>query len=151
MPRHEERRLLPFTPRQMYDLVLDVSAYPEFLPWCVAARVYGEKEGQFDAEMVIGFKMFRERFSSRVTYRPPGTGPGQIGEVRVDYIRGPMKYLHNDWRFEAVEEGRATAIHFQVDFEFKSRVLEKLIGALFEEAVHRMVMAFEKRAHRLYK
>jgi len=133
---------LPYTPAQMFDLVCDVESYPKFLPWCVGARIIERKEGEFTADLVIGFKMFRERFRSRVTMKRPG-------QVKVDYIRGPLKYLHNEWKLCPNDEG-GTTVDFSVDFEFKNRVFEKVVGSLFSEAVRRMVSAFEKRADEIY-
>lgn len=150
MPRHAEQRFLPYSPEQVYDLVADVRSYPEFLPWCMGARVIDEKPGEFSAELIIGFKMFRERFTTRDTLTPPADG--QPGRIYIDYIRGPMRHLHNDWRFEAAEEAgvQGCRVDFLLDFEFKSHLLEKMIGGLFEEAVHRMVSAFETRADVIY-
>ena len=142
MPRHLEKRRLPFTPEQMFSVVLDVDAYPEFLPWCTACRVYNRSPAGFEADLVLGFRMFSERLTTRVTFERPSA-------VHVDYVSGPMKYLHNDWRF-AEDGAGGCVVDFQVDFEFKSRLLETLIGALFEEAVHRMVLAFETRAKKIY-
>ncbi len=142
MPRHLEKRRLPFTPEQMFSVVADVAVYPEFLPWCKTARVYNESPDGFEADLVIGFKMFSERFTSKVGLERPSA-------IYVDYVRGPMKYLHNDWRF-AEDGAGGCLVDFVVDFEFKNRILETLIGALFEEAVHRMVLAFETRAQKIY-
>ncbi|MEM7444121.1 MAG: type II toxin-antitoxin system RatA family toxin [Pseudomonadota bacterium] len=141
MPSHAETRLLPYTPEQMYNLVIDVGRYPEFLPWCIACRIRERKEDLLVADLVIGFKMIRERFTSRVTM----TRPSQID---VEYVEGPLKHLENAWRFEP--EGSGCRIHFSVDFEFRSKVLQRLIGGLFHHAYMRMVSAFEARAHALY-
>lgn len=142
MPRHRERKSLPYTPTQLFDLVSDIESYPQFLPWCVGARVVESSEQEVVADLVIGFKMFRERFRSKVTLKRPGN-------IHVDYIRGPLKYLHNDWKFSDNDQG-GTTIDFSVDFEFKNRIFEKVVGSLFSEAVRRMVGAFEKRAHEIY-
>ncbi|MEX1147811.1 MAG: type II toxin-antitoxin system RatA family toxin [Sphingomonadales bacterium] len=142
MPRHHERRALPYSRQQMYAIVADVERYPEFLPWCVGARIFKRLDGEFWADLVIGFRMFRERFTSRVRYNDPEW-------IEVDYVKGPLKHLHNRWRFEEAEDGHCV-IDFEVDFEFRSALFEKLVGALFTEAVHRMVMAFESRARELY-
>ena len=142
MPRHEETRPLPFTPEQMFAIVADVAAYPAFLPWCKAARVYNAGPDGLEADLVIGFKMYSEVFTSKVSFEPPS-------QIHVDYVRGPMKYLHNDWKFSADGAG-GCLVDFVVDFEFKSRILEKMIGRLFEEAVHRMVLAFETRAREIH-
>ena len=142
MPSHSEKKVLPYTPEQMFDMVADVAAYPDFLPWCVATRIKSEDEAHMIADMVIGFKMFREQFTSRVTLDRPGL-------VRVEYDHGPFKFLHNHWIFEADGEGNCI-VDFEVEFEFRSIILEKAIGKVFTEAVHRMVTAFEKRAKTLY-
>ncbi len=142
MPTHAEKRVLPYTREQLFDLVADVGAYPEFLPWCVGARVRENSDELIVADLVIGYKMFRERFTSKVTLDRPG-------RVDVEYTDGPFRYLNNHWVFFE-EDGGKCAIDFYVDFEFRSRLMQKLIGAVFNEAVKRMVHAFEQRAHALY-
>jgi coenzyme Q-binding protein COQ10 len=141
MPTHAEQRILPYTAEQLFDLVADVERYPEFLPWCVGARIRERRENLVVADLLIGFRMFRERFTSKVTLDRPR-------RVDVAYSEGPFRYLSNHWVFEPVEGG--CRIDFFVDFEFRSRVLQTLIGALFNEAVRRMVGAFETRAAALY-
>ncbi len=142
MPSHAEKKILPFTPEQMFDMVADVGAYPEFLPWCIATRVRSSDETHLVADMVIGFKVFREQFTSRVTLERPGV-------IHVEYERGPFKYLKNQWNFSKSQEG-GCLVDFSVEFEFRSQLLEMAIGKVFTEAVHRMVSAFEKRASVLY-
>ena len=141
MPTHAEKRFLPYTPEQMFDLVVDIERYPEFLPWCTGARIRTREGDVIHADLVIGYKMFRERFSSKVLLDRP---------LRVDvaYSNGPFKYLANHWLFEPAEGG--CIIDFYVDFEFRSRLMRKMIGVLFNEAVRRMVAAFETRAKALY-
>jgi coenzyme Q-binding protein COQ10 len=142
MPTHAEQRVLPYTPEQLFELVADVERYPEFLPWCRASRVTSREGDVIHADLVIGFKLFRERFTSRVTLDRPG-------RIDVKYIKGPMRRLDNHWRFIA-QDGGGTMIDFYVDFEFRSAILQMTIGALFNEAAKRMVSAFEKRARKLY-
>ena len=142
MPTHAEKRHLPYTPEQLYELVSRVERYPEFLPWCKASRITRREGDVFWADLVIAFKVFRERFSSKVTLIPK-TG------VDVEYINGPFRYLNNHWRFLPAEDG-GCIVDFYVDFEFRSKMLQSLIGLLFNEAVQRMVAAFETRAHQLY-
>ena len=146
MPTHSETRFLPYSPQQMYDLVADVGKYPEFLPWCAAARIRsrvtrGESE-VMDAELVISFRVFRERFGSRVTLWPK--------DMRIDteYLDGPFKHMKSNWSFADAEGG--CNVSFVVDFEFKNAILQRLIGVVFNEAMQRIVRAFEKRAHQLY-
>lgn len=143
MPRHRERKCLPYRPEDMFDLVADVEKYPEFLPWCLGSRIVSQSEHELIADLVIGFKVFREKFTSRVHLERPG-------HIRVSYIRGPLKYLHNDWRFSSTPDCKCI-VDFKVDFEFKNRVFERLVGSLFSEATRRMIGAFENRAAELYE
>jgi coenzyme Q-binding protein COQ10 len=142
MATHAERRALPYTPEQMYALVADIERYPDFLPWCVAARIRQREGNMVVADLVIGFRMFRERFTSRVRLDP------EASRIDVAYEEGPFKYLDNHWVFE--DHPRGCAVDFYVDFEFRSRLLQRLIEPLFSEAVRRMVAAFEARAKALY-
>ena len=142
MPIHAEQRVLGYTPQQLYDLVADIERYPEFLPWCLAARLRKREERLIVADLVIGFKMIRERFTSRVKLDP------EAMRIDVAYVEGPFKYLNNHWTFATHAEG--CLLDFYVDFEFRSKLLQKMMEALFHEAVRRMVGAFEKRAHALY-
>lgn len=142
MPRHEERRVMAYSPQQLYDLVAGVEKYPEFLPWCLAARIRQRKERLLVADLVIGFKVFRERFTSRVELNP------EAMRIDVTYTEGPFRYLDNHWVFKPHPKG--CEIDFFVDFEFRSRFLQKVIQSLFQEAVTRMVRAFETRARDIY-
>lgn len=137
MPQHREQRFLPYKPQELYNLVADVAKYPEFLPWCLGARLHHVKSDSFHADLIIGFKMFKERFTSHVLLTPHS-------QIEVDYVKGPLKRLYNKWTFDPTEGG--TNIGFEVDFEFRNMVLEKLIGSLFEDSLFRMINAFETRA-----
>jgi coenzyme Q-binding protein COQ10 len=141
MPTHAEERVLPYTPEQLFDLVADIERYPEFLPWCVAARIKERRPDLVTADLIIGFRMFRERFTSRVSLHRPH-------RIDVEYAEGPFRYLNNHWTFTPDPKG--CRVGFFVDFEFRSRLLQRLIEVLFSEAVRRMVGAFEKRARDLY-
>ncbi len=144
MATHAEKRVLPYRPEQLYDLVADVEKYPEFLPWCVGARIREQQPDVLIADLVIGFKGFREGFTSRVTLNRP--------DMRIDvaYLDGPFRYLNNHWVFRELADG-GCEIDFFVDFEFRSRLLQRIIGVLFNEAVRRMVDAFESRAATIYE
>ena len=133
---------MPYTAQQMYDLVAGVERYPEFLPWCIGARILKREGDVLYAELIIGWKVLRERFSSKVILNPPYS-------VQFDYTNGPLKYLHGDWRFSPAPQG-GTLVEFQVDFEFKSKALSLVMGGVFSELVHRMVGAYEARANQLY-
>lgn len=142
MPRHKESRRLPYTPEQMFDLVADVGRYGEFLPWVAAVRVRTDSPTEMVADLVVGFRALKERFTSRVTKR-------RAKSIHVDYLDGPLKYLMNDWTFEPDGEG-GTIVGFCVDFEFKNRIFEAIAGQMFGTALRRMIGAFEARADRLY-
>lgn len=130
----------------MYDLVADVASYPQFLPWCAAARIRSEtavaESVVLDADLIISFKVFRERFGSRVTLFP--------NDMKIDseYLDGPFKYMKSNWAFEDTDDG--CNVIFFVDFEFKNAILQGIIGLVFNEAMQRVVRAFEARANELY-
>ena len=141
MPRHSETKFLPYTPEQLFDLVADVARYDEFLPWVVAVRIRSSSATETVADLVVGFNAFKERFTSKVSKERPG-------RILVDYVEGPLKYLHNEWQFEAAPGG--SEVRFAVDFAFKSRIFEALAGQMFDRALRRMTSAFEQRAAALY-
>ncbi|MEC7760525.1 MAG: type II toxin-antitoxin system RatA family toxin [Pseudomonadota bacterium] len=148
MPTHSENRVMPYTAQQMYDLVADVGKYPEFLPWNSAARirkVTPQSDGTevMEADLVISFRVFRERFGSRVVLNPD--------DMRIDteYLDGPFKYMKSYWKFRDTDDGKCD-VEFFVDFEFKNMVLQNLIGVVFNQAMQRIVRAFEDRAKALY-
>ena len=146
MPTHSETRQLPYSAQQMYDLVADVARYPEFLPWTAAARIRSDEDRGdhrvMEADLVISFKVFRERFTSRVVLWP------EAKKIDTEYLDGPFKYMKSNWHFEDNLEG--CQVHFFVDFEFKNMILQKVIGVVFNEAMQRIVRAFENRAKELY-
>lgn len=147
MPTHSETRTLPYSPQQMYDLVADVARYPEFLPWTAAARVrsvtpQGDGSEVMDADLVISFKLFREKFRSRVVLWP------EERRIDTEYLDGPFKHMRSNWSFTQAGEG--CDVSFFVDFEFRNRLLQKAAGLFFYEAMQRIVRAFEDRAQSLY-
>ena len=147
MPRHAETKVLPYSAAQMYDLVADVASYPKFLPWTAAARIRSrtpiEAGEVMEADLVISFKVFRERFCSRVTLLPGSQ------TILTEYIDGPFRHLKSVWRFRDLETG-GCEVSFEVDFEFKNAILAGIIGLVFNEAMSRVVRAFEDRAAKLY-
>ena len=142
MTIHKERRHLPYTPEQLFDLVAAVDQYPDFLPWCLSSQITKREGDVFYADLVIGYKMIREKYTSKVTLDNPS-------HIHVEYVSGPMKYLSNHWKFIEEEDG-SCMIDFYVDFEFKNKLLQNLIGVFFTEIMQRMVSAFEKRAQDLH-
>ncbi|WP_420343697.1 type II toxin-antitoxin system RatA family toxin [Paenirhodobacter sp.] len=149
MPTHTEKRVMPYSARQMFELVADVAKYPQFLPWNSAARIRARRPGPepdseiLEADLVISFKVFRERFGSRVTLFPA------INRVDTEYLDGPFKYLRSWWQFRDRPEGGCD-VDFFVDFEFKNAILQGVIGVVFDQAMKRIVKAFEDRAQTLY-
>ena len=151
MPSHSENRHLPYDATQIYDLVADVARYPEFLPWTAAARIRsrvplpdrGPGAEVMEADLVISFKVFREKFGSRVVLLPARR------RIETDYLDGPFKYLHSFWQIDP-DEGGGCRVRFEVDFEFRNALLQKVIGLVFDEAMRRVVGAFEARARQLY-
>lgn len=148
MPHHSDSRIVPYTASQMYDLVADVESYPKFLPWNSAARIRSRNPGAdgsevIEADLVISFKVFRERFGSRVTLWPDQK------KIDTEYLDGPFKFLRSGWTFSDLPEG-GSKVEFFVDFEFRNAILGKVIGVVFGEAMHRIVRAFEERAKALY-
>lgn len=147
MPKHHETRKLPYSAQQMFDLVADVETYPEFIPWISAARIIDRRdtdEGEvLKVDLVISFKVFRERFGSRVTLDPEA--------MRIDtaYLEGPFRHMNSTWHFREREEG-GSEVDFHVDFEFKSRILGAAARTFFQDAMQRIVRAFERRAAELY-
>ncbi|MFX0540316.1 type II toxin-antitoxin system RatA family toxin [Roseovarius sp. S4756] len=147
MPTHSETRHLPYTAQQMYDLVADVGNYPEFLPWTAAARVRSQTEQPdgsevMEADLVISFKVFREKFASRVVLYP------EAKKIDTKYLDGPFKHMISNWKFTDAEDG--CTVDFHVDFEFRNRILQSAAGLFFYEAMQRIVRAFERRARELY-
>ncbi len=148
MPTHAEKRRMPYSADQMFALIADVASYPEFLPWCSGCRIRSRTPGPdgtevVEADLIISFKLFREQFGSRVTLDPAAK------KIDVAYMEGPFRYLNNHWRFDPVGED-ACDVDFFVDFEFRSRALQAVIGIVFNEAMRRIVRAFEHRAEQLY-
>ncbi|GGC21002.1 ubiquinone-binding protein [Novosphingobium marinum] len=142
MPGIHEFRRLPYSAEQMYDLVADVDSYPQFLPWVIATRVKSDSETEMVADMLVGFKALREKFTSRITKRRPE-------EIRVHYVDGPLRDLDNVWKFHPAGPD-ACEIEFDVQFTFKNRMFEALAGQYFDRAFRKMVAAFEARAAELY-
>lgn len=147
MTTHSEKRVMPYSAQQMYDLIADIEKYGDFLPWCAAVRKRSSvQDGPVeivDADMIVSFKVFREKFGCRVKLNP------SEGTIDVSYLDGPFRYLENNWRFTPQSQNTCE-VDFYVDFEFKSRTLQALIGVVFHEAMRQVVGAFERRAVALY-
>ncbi|MDE2405521.1 MAG: type II toxin-antitoxin system RatA family toxin [Sphingomonadales bacterium] len=142
MPGIHEIRRLPYSAEQMFDLVADVARYGEFLPWVVATRVKSDDGREMLADMLVGFKMLREKFTSRVIKDRPHT-------ITVQYVDGPMRDLDNRWEFRSLGPHECE-IEFTVQFTFRNALFETLAGQYFDKAFRKMVQAFEDRAAALY-
>lgn len=142
MPGIREQRRLPYSAGQMFDLVADVGRYPEFLPWIVGTRIQSDSESEMIADLLVGFKALREKFTSKVLKQRPH-------RIEVIYLDGPLRDLDNLWRFRDLPEG-GCEVDFSVEFAFRNRVFEALAGQYFDRAFRKMVSAFEARAEELY-
>ena len=149
MISHSENRILKYKPDEMLKLVSDVEKYPEFIPWCEAVRVNSRRSDVpknfevLDADMVISFKVFREKFSSKVTV-------DNLSKcISVEHMDGPFKFLRNNWSFAT--HGEYCEIFFEVEFEFRSKSMQHLIGFVFQDSMKKIVNAFENRAAELYR
>jgi len=142
MPHHQERRFLPYTPEQLFNLVAGIEYYPQFLPWCKAARVLDRREDSVTADLIIGYKMFQETFRSVVLLDPPSS-------ITVKYHSGPLSHLSNQWSFARGSKGGCD-LSFDVNFDFRSPLLKTIMAGFFDKALTKMVAAFEARAKELY-
>jgi coenzyme Q-binding protein COQ10 len=142
MPAIHEQRTMPYSAEQMFDLVADVARYAEFLPWVAATRVRSDDGREMIADMLVGFKSLREKFTSTVDKVRPD-------EIRVHYLDGPMRDLDNVWQFRALDDG-SCEVDFSVRFSFRNPLFEKLAGQYVDKAFRKMVAAFELRAAALY-
>jgi len=145
--RHHLERRLPYAPQQLFALVGDVERYPEFVPWVVSLRAWGRREEEpgvavLDAEAEVRFTVVHERFSTRVRLDEPAL------TIAVSLLHGPFRRLENRWRFAELPGG--STLTFDIDFEFKSRLLDRLLVANFHRAASRLVGCFEARAKALY-
>lgn len=147
LPNFRTVKHVPFTPREMFDVVADVERYPEFLPLCeglvVTQRAAGEGSvAELTATMTVGYKAITERFTTHVTLDP------DAGLIRVRHRDGPFTHLENTWRFEAA--GAGCDVNFAIDYAFRSAMLQLIVGAAFDKAVRSYTEAFEARARTLY-
>jgi coenzyme Q-binding protein COQ10 len=143
MPSHAEQKIFTYSAQQLFDIVIAVDQYPEFLPWCLAARINDTGQDYINADLVIGYKMFRENFRSRVNFTRPN-------KIEVEYQHGPMEHLVNQWQFKDLGDGTCQ-VNFYVEFDFKSPILGALMNKFFNKAVTKMMVSFEQRAKKLYE
>ena len=141
MASHEECRIIPSSAEELFDLVAEIESYPEFLPWCIDAYIRSRTQSEAIADLVIGFRQLRESFTSRVNFKRPQ-------EITMSQEAGPFSYLIGSWQFKQVPEG--CQVYFRIDFAFRSKLLEMLMGRMFSKAVRHLILAFEARAHDLH-
>ena len=146
MPKFETTRRVPYSAEEMFALVADIEKYPQFLPMCESLTVRSRRERDgvtvLVADMSVGYKSIHETFVSQVVLRPAEK------TIEVRYLDGPFRYLDNRWRFTDLSGG--SDIHFYIEYEFKSRILGALMGAVFDRAFRTFAEAFETRAERIY-
>jgi coenzyme Q-binding protein COQ10 len=149
MPSFRTSHVVNHTPEQMFDLVADVESYPQFVPLCQALRVRRRFAGADGAEVVVaemevGYKAIRERFTSRVTL------DRARGRINVEYIDGPFSQLENVWRFSDGGNGKCR-VEFFIAYEFRNRMLATLMGSMFDAAFRKFASAFETRADQIFR
>jgi coenzyme Q-binding protein COQ10 len=142
MPTHAEKRILPYLPEQIFDLVANVERYPEFLPWVISTQIINRQENSFVADLTVGYKFISDSYRSEVVLYPHH-------RIDINYVNGPFKYLNNHWIFSQYDE-KHVEVDFYIDFEFKSSVLQGMMQTVFSEVVKRMIQSFEKRAAEIY-
>lgn len=148
MHHYSDTQRSPYSTRQIFDLVIDIARYPEFLPWCRAARVLERGDGRLTAELVVSFKHITEAYVSEVTFTRPEK-PEDTGAIEVRLLQGPFRHLSNHWTFTPLPQG-GSEIGLALSFQFRSKLLDSLIGLLFGKATAKMAMAFKHRADALY-
>lgn len=144
-------KILPFAPEFIRDIILDVEKYPEFLPWCRYVKILAQEDDSLTADMIVSFKGFQEKYTSTINC----TENSDEYIINVEAINGPFKFLKNIWQIQKSLEHNVsdanmqTKLQFTIDFEFKSRILDKIVGMFFEVATNKMIDAFETRASAL--
>lgn len=142
MSKKQLTHYLPYTPQQLYDLVIDIERYPAFLPWCVGARIISKSDSEIIADLTVGYSVFRETFRSCVHIVPNA-------KVEIEYVSGPFHHLHNLWEFKGTSNG-GTNINFSIEFKLQNRFFQGAIQMAFDKAFSQMLDAFEQRANALY-
>jgi coenzyme Q-binding protein COQ10 len=148
MPQFSTKRRVQHSAADMFDLVADVAHYPEFVPLCRSLAVRkrttdGEGREVIVADMTVAYKLIRETFTSRVTL------DANKREILVEYLEGPFQKMQNRWSFRPAGED-ACDVEFFIAYEFRSRTLGLLMGAMFDAAFRRFAVAFERRADEVY-
>jgi coenzyme Q-binding protein COQ10 len=144
MPKRYIAKTLPYTQKQLYDLVADIESYPTFLPWCEGARINSRKGNKLFADLLIGFDAINGKYTSHVTLDPENF------TISVELVEGPFHHLTQKWEF-TYESDEETNVCFDIDFKLRVSFLEGIVDSMFEKAFDKMMHAFEKRAHELFQ
>ncbi len=150
MTKYKETKYSLYSPKQLHDLVIDIEKYPEFLPWCSAARILKQEDRFIYGELVVSFKSFHGKYVSKIESTMPNAADDDGYTINVSLVEGPFKYLTNLWHFEDDKQINKTKITFEIDFCFNSTILQSLAGVVFERALVTMMSAFEQRAVIVY-
>tara|TARA_R110002095_G_scaffold163758_4_gene141919 strand:+ start:515 stop:949 length:435 start_codon:yes stop_codon:yes gene_type:complete len=144
MPQFKDSQLLPFTPKQLYDMVLDIEMYPDFLPWCTRSEIVErlDQDNKLYASVSAGYALYSETYLSKVTFQ-------ENAKIEATYIEGPFKNLQTLWLFNGHPKG--CDLLFSVDFEFEAGLLNTVAKHMFTQVTEKMVDAFVKRAQTLYQ
>jgi coenzyme Q-binding protein COQ10 len=146
MPALKQTKILSHKAAQIYEIVMDIEKYPEFLPWCKKAKIVEKiSDENLRADLLINFKSFFEKYRSDVRHKKSSPNSYFIDVVAIE---GPFKKLINQWKIRDLENGECE-VEFFIDFEFNSIFLTKLIGTIFEKAAQKMMAAFEERARQI--
>ena len=146
MPEVKKHKKLPYSAKNIYDLVMDIEQYPTFLPWCKHAKIIDKiSVNNLHADLLINFKGFLKKYRSDVTH----TINDNIYTIDVNAISGPFKKLYNHWKISVIDD-QSCDVEFYIDFEFDSKILTKLIGVIFEKANEKVMGAFEERAKEIF-
>jgi len=143
MPTHFVEKELPYSQKQLYDLVADIESYPKFIPWCEGARVYEQEGNVALADLIIHFRGVTGKYTSRVLLDE------KEKEISVELAQGPFHHLYQGWKFKKIPQG--TRVEFDIDFKIRNFIIEKVADLMFDEACKKMMEAFTKRAHELCK
>ena len=150
MIKHKKTYYSIFSPKQLFNLVMDIEKYPEFIPWCNEAKILDHPQDNIkNAELNATFAGISEKYSSRVESTPPKS-QNDNAEINTYIISGPFKHLHSKWNFQYEKEQHKTRVEFYIEFEFSSQMLQMMIGKIFENASMKMLAAFEERAKKIY-
>ena len=150
MIQHKKVSYSDFSAKQLFDLVMDIEKYPEFIPWCTQALILDSpKTNVTIAELNATFAGISEKYSSRIESIPP-RNKNDSAEINTDIISGPFKHLHSKWSFAYDDKKKKTKVKFYIEFEFSSKMLQIFIGTMFEKTSMRMLEAFEERAKQVY-